>query len=287
MSRSRNWCFTINNYEECDENNVFGMSVDSVYTVCGKEVGESGTPHLQGFVSFKNEKSLAQMQDYIPRSHLEKKRGTFKEASDYCKKDNDYFEHGTLPMDQKEKGLAEAERWKMAFDCVKEGRLDEMDVQIKCTHLKSIEYAVQKEMMCKIDTSTLDGPMEHEWIYGEPDTGKSRWVDQTYPGCYKKDPKERWWDKYHGQEVVSIEDFDIYQKAQGGDMKRWLDRYSFLAAVKGGYLEIRPKKIIVTSNHHPEEIWDDPMTVAAILRRVKVMKFTGKWWLEDRDPTAP
>jgi len=70
---------------------------------------------------------------------------------------------------------------------------------------------------------------------------------------------------------VIIDDFDKFQVKQGGDMKRWLDRYAFQAQFKGGYLFIRPRKIIVTSQYRPSEIWDDEKTVDAITRRVFIL----------------
>ena len=57
-------------------------------------------------------------------------------------------------------------------------------------------------------------------------------------------------------------------------MKRWSDRYPFPAAIKGGYLKIRPKKIVVTSQYLPEDIWDDKETLEAINRRFKIVHFS-------------
>ena len=42
MSKSRNFCFTLNNYTEEEENIL--ITADCKYLVMGKEVGESGTP---------------------------------------------------------------------------------------------------------------------------------------------------------------------------------------------------------------------------------------------------
>ena len=70
-----------------------------------------------------------------------------------------------------------------------------------------------------------------------------------------------------------IEDFDCFQVKQGGDMKRWLDRYPFQAQFKGGMEMVRPKRIIVTSQYTPAEIWSDDKTVSAIMRRVIMMNY--------------
>lgn len=56
-------------------------------------------------------------------------------------------------------------------------------------------------------------------------------------------------------------------------MKRWLDRYVAKVPVKGGYMNIRPQMIIITSNYHPRDIWEDEMTYKAIERRCKIVHF--------------
>ena len=117
--RSRGWCFTINNYTELDEHIVFEMAEYSKYVVCGREIGEEcGTPHLQGFVYFENSKTLGPMKKIHGTAHWEPMRGTALQASEYCKKDGDYFESGVLPMPQFEKGYkgkqSIEERWALA-----------------------------------------------------------------------------------------------------------------------------------------------------------------------------
>jgi len=52
---ARKWVFTLNNYTEADIERIKGvLKADACYyAVVGKEVRESGMPHLQGFVHFK------------------------------------------------------------------------------------------------------------------------------------------------------------------------------------------------------------------------------------------
>lgn len=272
MERSRAFCFTLNNFTPEEVEKV--KAWDCKYLIFGKEVGASNTPHLQGYVSFENQKQLKALKKLSDRAHWEIARGTPKQASEYCEKDGDVFQKGTRPLSQVEKGALEKDRWATALKCVQEGKLEEMDPQILCQHLRQVEYAAA-QILGKRKLSEVDGEFENQWMVGPPGCGKSRKARDENPGAYIKDPKERWWDGYAGEEVVIIDDFDKYQLQQGGDMKRWCDRYPFRAAVKGGYLMIRPRKIVVTSNYSIDDIWhEDALTVGAIARRFNVL---DKW----------
>ena len=46
--RYRNLVFTVNNYTEADFNRLLSHE-HFKYVIIGKEVGENGTPHLQGY----------------------------------------------------------------------------------------------------------------------------------------------------------------------------------------------------------------------------------------------
>lgn len=284
MSRARNYVFTLNNYGPTDLNDIAFRCVDAKYIVIGHEVGENGTPHLQGFVCFENARSFKQLKALIPRAHIEIKCGnsTFKQASDYCKKDGNFFEQGNLPKDPAAKGEDEKTRWAAIIELARAGDwetlCEEYPVEY-ATKLKMLEYLHAKRPRV---LEECEDAIPHEWIYGPPGTGKSRTARDQNPGAFIKDPTEKWWDGYDGEDVVIIDDFDRFQIKQGGDMKRWLDRYPFQAQVKGGYYKARPSKIIVTSNYHPSEIWDDEITVKAILRRVKLVHLVLPW-----KPPAP
>lgn len=101
--KARRWCFTLNNYTQDDQDHVLAFFEGSrcVFGVYGREVGESATPHLQGFVIIKIPMRLACIRNAIsPRAHYEPARGTSEEAAEYCRKDGDFEERGACPAGQ-------------------------------------------------------------------------------------------------------------------------------------------------------------------------------------------
>lgn len=90
-------CFTLNNYTTEEHEQVLGILVseNTVYGICGREVGESGTPHLQGFIHSKTRRRLGTWKNLLGnRLHIEQARGTDMDNKEYCSKDGDFAEHG-------------------------------------------------------------------------------------------------------------------------------------------------------------------------------------------------
>lgn len=99
MSRAKNWCFTINNWTEAEAESLrtVGTSI-SEYLVFGKETGEEGTPHLQGFVTFKAPLRFSTAKNRIgERAHLAVARAGPSSNREYCIKEGDFEEFGTCP----------------------------------------------------------------------------------------------------------------------------------------------------------------------------------------------
>lgn len=100
QSQSKFWCFTINNPTDDDHQNVanFLEGPSSEYGIVGREVAASGTPHLQGYVVLSRSHRLSYLRNNIsPRGNYRIARGTPQQNRDYCTKQHDFDEYGTLP----------------------------------------------------------------------------------------------------------------------------------------------------------------------------------------------
>lgn len=93
--RSKTWCFTYNNYSEEDVTRILDLYPAHVkYIIFGREVGASGTPHLQGTVIFLTRKRLNQVTALIGAAHVSV-TANLPRSIEYCKKDGDFEERGT------------------------------------------------------------------------------------------------------------------------------------------------------------------------------------------------
>jgi len=237
----------------------------------GKEVGDSGTPHLQGFICHKQPKSLKQVIKAIPGAHIEVMLGRVDHNVTYCGKDGDTVILGTIPKTNKEKGKKEKERWRRINLLVEDGDWETLREEFpgewnrRHFHFKRLHLE-----MAPPPCSTPH--LNHRWYYGETGTGKSRSAREEFPDAYIK-LNNKWWDGYSGEPVVILDDLDKYDVALGGHLKRWSDHHPFPAEYKGGVKTIRPETIIVTSNYTPEEIWDDEKTLGPLNRRFTKTQF--------------
>lgn len=100
---AKHWVFTLNNYSDDDIVGFSRLVSDKVcsYVIVGRERGDSGTPHLQGYLSCVVRRTLAYLKQNVSQgAHWELRRGSAAQASDYCKKDGQFTEWGELPVDQ-------------------------------------------------------------------------------------------------------------------------------------------------------------------------------------------
>lgn len=266
QKQARNWCFTLNNPTTSEEQELVAMfeaHEQGRYLVYQLELGESGTPHLQGYIEFTRPWRFNRVKNLISdRCHLEPRRGTRTEARDYCMKE-----------DTRISGPVELGRW--IEDCQ---RCDVEEyyshVRLLATNLELMELdPIKFGSYCKathrVRAETMKAIQFRRWnagkkpfvccIWGATGTGKSRAPLDKYgpekcciPPSGDGSEGSIWWDNYEGQPVIILDDF------YGGRMRpdyllRQCDYPKGCPVqIKTGITYLIPQVIIFTSNTHPE-----------------------------------
>lgn len=272
--RSRNWCFTLNNYSESDLESLRGdkFRTQVKYSIIGFESGsKEQTPHLQGFIVLQNAKTFSAVKKLLgERYHIEKCIGKPEENIAYCSKDGTFEEFGLRPQRGQRSDLSRVK------DLVKQGASMAEIVEV-ATSVQSIRMA---EICMKYKKlQPRDKPFV-KWLYGKTGTGKTRLAYQElgFDNTWTNSNTLQWFDGYDQQENVIIDDFRGNQ-CTFAFLLRLLDRYPMRVPVKGGFVNWVPKKIYITSSQHPEYVYKDQNindNIDQLLRRIdditKVLK---------------
>lgn len=266
---SRSWCYTINNYGEGDVE--FVKRLPATRHVASKEIGESGTPHIQGSVTFTSPFRLSALKKLHATAHWEiTKSVTHSEM--YCMKADSEVIINVNNSKQGKRSDLESACEILKTEGLKKVAEECPTVFVKyhrgLNALKTITQT-QPENFVKMDNLVL---------IGEPGIGKTRRAFEMYPDLYQVSiPHKKgqlWFDNYDGQDVILIDDF--YGEIQYSLMLRLLDGYRMQVQTKGGFVNKNWTKVIITSNDHPEEWYLGRMEVRALKRRVtvEIMKHT-------------
>ena len=260
--RARAWVFTINNYRDVPKALPRG-SPKVKYLCFGKEVSEKGTSHLQGYVYFENAvKQPSEVFKHYGNGHFAAARGTAEDNIKYCSKGGEFFEFGERPQSQSGQGhhgskggKKEVGRWEEAWRSAKKGKIEEVPADIRLRYYSTLNKVAAKYAKPPAELENL----ENTWIVGPSGSGKSTYIHRKYPGAFKKD-FSRWWDGFQEDNVdhqtVLLD--DLHPKwAEKERLKNWADRFPFQAEYKGGYMIIRPARIVVTSNYTPQQAHTD------------------------------
>lgn len=262
MSKCKRWVFTSFDLSTLP---VFDELLQE-YLIFGRETcPDTGRKHLQGFVLFKNRRNLCSVKRWLPGSHFERAKGTLAECANYCKKDGDFTEFGSLPADERKP------------NCFRDVLL-----KAECGDIAGIK-AEYPGIYLRYKANILSSqqfnrePLDNScgvWICGPPRIGKDYAVRKFSPLFVKS--LNKWWDGYSNQDYVLISDVDQSHCVWlASFLKIWADMYPFTAEIKGGTILIRPKRIIVTSNFTMAECFNG-ITLDALQARFSVYDFFGK-----------
>lgn len=257
--KHRCYQFTWNNYTPEDEEHLQQQKFK--YLLYGREVGESGTPHLQGMILFENPRvwNSVRKQVFLEKAHMEVAR-SMNALKKYNKKDGDFVEIGECPSQGRRTDIEDM------VDLVKEGASNRELWLHNPSLMTQYGRAFEK---CRYDLfEDRKEPPKVLWLWGGTGIGKTRTAFESHGSVYIKDGT-MWWDGYTQQEAIVIDDFD--GKWPYRDLLRLLDRYPYQGQVKGGYVRINSPYIYITCEQPPHAIWNGT-ELEQILRRVSEVR---------------
>ena len=89
-SQGRRFCLTLNNWTEKEYSLIHDYMNTKDFWIIGKEIGESGTPHLQIYFESKAPIKFKTIKNVCNRVHVEKAKGNRRQNYNYCSKDEDF-----------------------------------------------------------------------------------------------------------------------------------------------------------------------------------------------------
>jgi len=313
-SRAKDWCFTINYPEEFHMEAI--ESLDYSYLVYQEEMGEEGTPHLQGFVQLRDKDRktaiLKHMKECVPEGctnlgYWAKRRGTPVEAAHYCKKP----EPGCAC-----KHCEGIERW---LPFVEDGHMSLGDATQRLAEVarvikaKGLSHAVDRfpEIYCQYDRgmralATHFNGLEADTretvitvVWGASGKGKTFYA-RCGPYPYLVPPPGRNQTDFFGDyspdrhQTVIVDDYYGYWKFI--TFLRLCDVHPTEVQTKGGYQQFLARHIVFTSNVPPHEwypnVLADPRRAESFHRRItNIIHFTEAGWVVTKGqlpwPTLP
>jgi len=270
--RTNNWAFTINNPTDDDRQLLDALADQITYMIIGDEVGENGTPHLQGCLNAKNKISFKQIKKFIPRGHIKKCIKSLDVNISYCMKDAQYKEYGQRPSQGKRTDLL-----KIKNDILQGKKVDEILLENPEIYhqygrtLHKIEDIKTRNLFRNFQTTG-------EWIYGVTGTGKSEYAfkdfhpDTHYVWKYDKD----WQDDYNHQHTVIIDEFR--GQIPLGYLLTMVDKHPN-CHVSRRTRQTTPflsKHVIITSSMHPQEVYrhlSENDKLDQLIRRMEIKEF--------------
>jgi len=262
MRQVRSFVFTLNNYTQETITAILDHFFRARYIVIGKEIGASGTPHLQGYIQLDKRRYLSVIGGLFPW-HVEETLGSPVQASEYCKKQGDFIEYGELSTPAT--GIKRKEEyWKQLLELAEEGKMTAI------AEIYPGEYIRNYRNLHAIRTSNMNSvglPKKCLWLYGKPGTGKSRFAFSINPDSTYAKMANKWWDGYIDQQTIVLDDFGKDHKILGYHLKRWSDRYPAILEIKGTAIPTTYEEFIVTSNYSISDIWNEDEEMCAALKR--------------------
>jgi len=231
------WCFTLNNYTDEHISSIVPVIKEKCRLgIFGRETGESGTPHLQGYIEFKT-KSRPLNLFGIKAMHWEKAKGLKADNLQYCsKEDKNAWTYGCR-IKKPLKTLREDQLYKWQKDICEE--LDKDPNNRDILWYWSVEGGVGKTQFCKYLSHTRGAICLH----GKGSDQRNGVISymENNDGCAPEII------------LVPIPRSQASQYVSYGALESLKDMYFYSGKYEGGMVNENSPHLIVFANEPPDE----------------------------------
>lgn len=255
--QSRYWTFTANNFSVRPDEAAFRKHFAHLqYVVFQHEVGEEGTPHLQGYLQLAKKARWSAVANKLEkmcgkRVRVVQANGSDKDNEAYCTKDETRVDGPwrfgeRKPCSGRKGGRNDLLAFTRALDS--DASLRDVAAEHPASFLRYHRGAREYRAL---RASKRDWIPHIEVHIGPSGVGKSRAARAAYPDAYWCEDGN-WWDGYDGEATVILDEFSgsfIPIKR----LLRLLDSSPLRMPYKGGFVQMVARNYIITSNFEPED----------------------------------
>ncbi len=283
--QSTHWCFTLcnptNDETVLDLENLFWTHPGVKYAVFQLEEGSESEPgmggiiHYQGYLELTRSQRRSYVSKILPRAYITFRKGTQKQARDYCMKEDTRWEGpwecGTFTPCRvgQRTDLASIKKTVLNPDTTM------LDVLPMCQNFQQLRFA--EALMKYKPQSHRWEPKEVHWYWGPTGSGKTRAAQEACKDVETwttTDPL-KWFDGYMGQTHVIIDEFRAGNCAYN-ILLGLLDGYERRVQIKCSHTIWKPKVIYITAPLPPNQVYAGQLeyhgSVDQLLRRITEIK---------------
>lgn len=266
---SNNWCFT-----SFDITPITVLPPQIRYIFYGLErCPTTDRPHLQGFLCLHKRQRINGVKKLLPPgTHLELMKGNLEDNSTYCGKSGKITELGDRPKTRAQVTAHNKAIYDEIITMAEDGDLEAIRVKYPQQYLQYLNKlkTIRRDKIFATEYPQLE-VLDNIWLWGKTRSGKSHLANRLVGGQTKsvrhKHAKNKWWDGYILQDNVLFDDIVPGMPFVSLHLKNWADKYSFPVEIKGSSLEIRPARLVVTSNFPIHECAPDPQNYEPLRER--------------------
>lgn len=267
MSRSCNWCFTINAteteataWEESATPDMAPVWLFDAGTMKGmlyqlEKAPTTGQIHIQGFMITLKTQRMTGVAKMLPHAHLEVMKGSVKQNIEYCSKSDSKvagpWTFGELPTKQ-----GKRTDWSTVKEMADAGS-KKKDILAEFPHLAPCVKGIEALIEASRPAPPISRDVQVWYLYGATGTGKTHRAYTAFPKAFKirgKYFEGKSFDMYDGEEVLILDEWSPYEWSLTL-MNTLLDKWETPLQCRYNNKYAYWTKVIICTNFKPEECY--------------------------------